>query len=153
MNRWLLLIDLDAILNASFPWRITHLAGCQKYSKGVKVAVVFYTLTHIINQHLAQWSTLNALLYSTRCDSGCVLEAYRRARCHCGWWRTAPAPRSSADCGIQPVNPNLKGVGNSSHFPFTGWQIGTLNFLPTLIKFGYIKLHVWINYCVNYGWS
>lgn len=107
-----------------------------KCSKDVKVAGVFIvifilTLAICLRNHQcssvltcsAQWS-FQIPSYFHRCDSGCASRTSRRGRCLCGSWRTAQAPTSRANSGIQPLNPNLKEAGNSSHFPFTGWQTG-----------------------------
>lgn len=78
-----------------------------------------------------------------RCDFGCVLEAHTGGHCLCGSWRTAQALRSCVDCGIQPANQNLKGTGNSSHFPFMGWRTGTHLFdcITLHVRTKFIKLH------------
>lgn len=65
--------------------------------------------------------------FFNRYDSGCAQEDYRRSHCLCGLWRTAPALMSSADCGTQPANQNLRRAGSSSYSLFTAWQTGTTN--------------------------
>lgn len=71
---------------------------------------------------------LFACLSATRsCDSTSVPEAPTRGRCHCGSWRTAQAPRASADCGVQPGSPGPRGTGEPCQCPSTGRRTGTTN--------------------------